>query len=93
MQPGVASPVAVSGAGAADGVAEVAADAGVGHAPGVGGLRGVGGRRVVPAGGQVRVLARLPRHGPAVAPPRVVHHEPQRHAVAVLDAVRPEHRG
>ena len=90
--PSVPRPLAVAGAGASNGVAELTADAAVGHPPGVGALGGVAGGAVVAAAGEVAVLAGLPGHGPAVSPARMVHHEPQRHAVAVLDAVRPEHR-
>ena len=83
----VARPLAVAGAGAPNGVAKLAADAAVGHPPGVGALGGVAGGAVVAAAGEVAVLAGLPGDGPAVSPARMVHHEPQRHAVAVLDAV------
>ena len=47
----VASPVAIPGAGPADGVAELAADTAVGHTPGVGALGGVTGCAVIPAAG------------------------------------------
>ena len=72
-----------------DRVVEVRADAGVGHPPGVGGLGRVGGGGIVPAAGQSGVLTRLPGHSPAVPPPRMVHHKPEWHAVAGLDAVAP----
>ena len=82
-------PLAVAGASPTDGIAELATDTAVGHSPGVGALRGVAGRAVIPTTGQVAVLAGLPGDSPAVPPPWMVDHEPERHAVSVLDTVRP----
>ena len=83
----VARPLTVSGASPTNGVAELAADAAVGHPPGVGALGRVAGSAVVATAGQVAVLAGLPGDGPAISPARMIDHKPQRHAVAVFDAV------
>ena len=85
----VARPLAIPGASPTYGVAELTADAAVGHPPGVGALGGVTGCAVIPAAGEVAVLTGLSGDGPAVPSPWMVDNKPEWHAVTVLDAVRP----
>ena len=59
----------------------------MGHPPGVGALGGVTGCAVIPAAGEVAVLAGLPSDCPAVPSPWMVDNKPEWHAVSMLDAV------